>query len=207
MTKKEVYKVFVDHKPIVFLRKELCDDSAIKYKRLPKLLNELKKLMIDTSNEKPLKVRCKDPEQAFEEYFEPYRQVTAAGGIVRRKDKFMVIKRNGLWDIPKGKVEKGESIDVAAIREVEEECGIENPTIHKFLTTTFHLFNYKGKKAIKETYWYIMNYEGPKETFPQKKEGITKAKWMTLEEMLGIRGNTYGSINELLDVFEVSIES
>ena len=205
MTEKERYKVFVDHKPIVFLKKERGDEPTIKYKELPHSPDDLKVLMKDVSLEAPLVVHCKNPEEAFNEYFEPYKKITAAGGIVRRKKKYMVIKRNGLWDIPKGKVEKGEDIETGAIREIEEECGIDGPTIDKFLTSTFHIFKYKGKRAIKKTYWYTMNYEGSKETTPEEKEGITKAKWMTLEEMLDIRGKTYGSINELLDVFEASL--
>ncbi len=203
---KSLYKVFIDHKPMVFMDKESCkDEKFVKWKELPKSKNDLKPLLKESSLDQPLIIRCGNVEKAFSEYFEEYSKITAAGGIVQRKKKFLVIKRNGLWDIPKGKVEKGEDIEEGAVREIEEECGIDGPVIERFLTKTYHVFNHKGSKAIKTTYWYLMNYEGDKETTPQLKEGITKAKWMTFDEMLAIRGNTYGSINELLDVFEAQL--
>lgn len=163
---------------------------------------ELEKLMEDVSIGNPLVVCCENPRLTFDSYFEAYKKIGAAGGIVRRKDKYLVIERNGLWDIPKGKIERGEDEKTAAIREVEEECGILGPTIDCFLTTTYHVYIYKGKKVLKTTYWYAMSYDGAIQTTPQLEEGISKVEWMSLSEMLEIRSNTYGSINELLDVFE-----
>ena len=60
---------------------------------------------------------------------------------------------------------------------------------------------YKGRRAIKKTFWYLLEYEGSKLTTPEVKEGITKTKWASYEQLMAIRGKTYGSINHLLDVF------
>lgn len=202
-----MYKVFVDHTPIVFTEKKGSKGISLKidYKDIPQTRPKLKKLIKSASLENPMYVICEDVHWAFHDYFSNYRKILAGGGIVKRKKKYLVMKRNGRWDIPKGRVEHKETIERGAIREVEEECGIVGPVIERFITRTFHVFTYKGKKALKETHWYLMSYKGPKDTTPEISEGITEIKWMTLEEMLSIRGITYGSINELLDVYERSL--
>ncbi len=199
-----MYKVFVDHKPIIFVSQEDCavKPLTVKFKDLPNTREELRPLLEMVELDYPLYVCCKDVDKAFKKYFKGYKKVLAAGGIVHRKEKYLIIKRNGMWDIPKGKIERGEDREVAAIREIEEECGITGPKVEQFLTHTYHLFKYKGLDAIKTTYWYLLSYDGPKETTPQVNEGITKVKWVSFERMLSIRGKTYGSINELLDAFE-----
>ena len=200
-----MYKVFIDHKPIIFMENDGCDAkrfSVGEKKFMSASKKKLRKLMEDVSIESPLVICCKKPSVTFNSYFKGYKKIGAAGGIVHRKDKYLVIERNGLWDIPKGKIEKGEDEETAAIREVEEECGIVGPVVDRFLTTTLHVFKHKGKKALKTTHWYSMNYDGPIQTTPQLEEGISKVEWMSLSELFGIRNKTYGSINELLDVFE-----
>lgn len=199
-----MYKVFVDHKPIIFIGKQDGEgfSTSIRYMDLPKTREKLRPLLEDISLDQPLYVYCRDVESAFKSYFGRYKKIKAAGGIVRRKDKFLMIKRNGLWDIPKGKIEKGEERKEAAVREIEEECGIMGPVVEQFIKKTYHIFKYKGRDSIKTTFWYAMKYTGPKQTFPQTAEGIKKAKWVSREELLAIRGKTYGSINDLLDAFE-----
>ena len=112
-----------------------------------------------------------------------------------------MIKRKGLWDIPKGKINKKEPKEDAAIREVAEECGIDGHKITAPLVVTYHTMKFKGRWALKRTDWYMMKYKGPRKVTPQINEGITKVKWMEEEHMLAIRGRTYGSINEVLDAY------
>lgn len=199
-----MYKVFVDHKPIIFAPIPVCEgrELQVSFMNLPVNREELKRILEPASLEKPLYVSCMDTRDCFKSYFREYKKIKAAGGIVRRKEKYLIIKRNGLWDIPKGKIEKGEDRELAAVREIEEECGIRGPVVVRYITRTYHIFKYRGQDAIKTTYWYEMSYSGPKETSPQRDEGISKVKWVSLQELLGIRGKTYGSINELLNVFE-----
>ena len=127
-----------------------------------------------------------------------FRVVKAAGGVVQRKDKVLVMKRHGLWDIPKGKIEKGEGIEEAAIREVEEECGVE-VTLRDKITKTKHIYKYKGEYAIKLTHWFRMNLLSEKGLTPQLEEGITEVKWMTQEQASKL--NTYASITGLLEKY------
>ena len=93
-------------------------------------------------------------EENWEDFCSKYIMIEAAGGLVFNKDgDILMIFRNGKWDLPKGRIEKGEEIEEAAIREVEEECGIEGVILKKFLLNTYHLFIQGGEKKLKETYW------------------------------------------------------
>lgn len=203
-----MYKVFIDHKPVVFITKSEFSENfqSILYSDVHSL-KHLKELLQNCSIDHPLQVICKDDKVYFKKFFKKYVKIKAAGGIVQRKNKFLVIKRKGLWDIPKGKIDKGEDRETACVREIEEECGISGHQIVSPLCVTYHTMKYKRRNAIKKTYWYYLTYEGPKETYPQAKEGITKATFVSEEKMLGIRGNTYGSINEVLDAYCALIQT
>jgi len=112
--------------------------------------------------------------------------VTAAGGVLYEvgstPKKVLLIKRNGFWDIPKGKLEDGETIEECAVREVEEEVGVEDLSIEKFLCDTYHTYKAEGMKFGKTTHWYLMKFEDSDYKFsPEVKEGITEVKWEELE--------------------------
>jgi 8-oxo-dGTP pyrophosphatase MutT (NUDIX family) len=213
-----MYKVFIDHKPIIFVHKEdlSTEESLVEGEReslnpLTRLrskdvetLDDLKDLLKDITIDRPLYLVSKKPEKEFERLFAEYKYIEAAGGIVQRKESFLVIKRKGLWDIPKGKIDKGESAEDACVREIMEECGIDGHIITAPLVNTYHTMKWNGKRALKKTFWYMLSYDGKKATTPETKEDITEAKWMKRDEMLAIRGNTFGSINDVLDAFVLS---
>lgn len=113
--------------------------------------------------------------------------VTAAGGVLYKAGsspkKVLLIKRNGFWDIPKGKLEKDETIEECAVREVEEEVGAKDLSIEKFLCDTYHKYQADGEKYGKTTHWYLMEFDNPDYNFvPETNEGITKVKWEDLEK-------------------------
>ncbi|MCJ8290523.1 MAG: NUDIX domain-containing protein [Crocinitomicaceae bacterium] len=199
-----MYKVFVDHKPVIFIEskdvvKKQPSIKASEIVSFPKGIRLL--LRTQASIDSPLQIICDDPKESFKEFFSDFIKIKAAGGLVQRKELFLMIKRKGLWDIPKGKIEKKEDKEVAAVREVMEECGIEGHKIKVPLVVTYHTMKFKGRWALKRTDWFMMKYKGPRALTPQLNEGITKVKWMTEEHMLSIRGRTYGSINEVLDAY------
>lgn len=198
-----MYKVFIDHKPVVFTTKEelSTDKNVVKAKEITSA-EELKPFIKKASIAEPVFLISKNPKKAFKSFFESHKKIEAAGGIVKRKEKYLVIKRKGLWDIPKGRIDKGESAEHACVREIMEECGIEEQKIVGKLTETYHTMKWNGQPALKHTQWYMLTYNGPKETRPEVKEEITEAKWMTREKMMSIRKKTFGSINEVLDAFE-----
>lgn len=109
-------------------------------------------------------------------------EVLAAGGVLARArpslGEILIIKRNGFWDLPKGKVEKGETFEECAIREVEEETGMKNPEIESFLCKTYHEFTREDTLYGKTTYWYSMKSIEPENLVPQVNEGITDIIWV-----------------------------
>jgi len=125
--------------------------------------------------------------------------IEAAGGLVRNKEgKWLFIYRNGKWDLPKGKIEKKEKIKTAAIREVEEECGISKLKIVKELSPTYHTYSLEEKMVLKRTYWFEMTCADTSPLVPQTEEGISDVKWFNLEEVQQALKNTYGSIKEVV---------
>jgi 8-oxo-dGTP pyrophosphatase MutT (NUDIX family) len=122
-------------------------------------------------------------ESCFRSFFKNYDWIEAAGGIVKRNDCFLFIKRNGVWDLPKGKIESNEKPKKAAVREIHEECGIIAENIGELIIETYHVYEYKGKNTIKKTYWYDFEYDGKAKLVPQTEEGITKVEWLKRKQL------------------------
>lgn len=126
--------------------------------------------------------------------------IEAAGGRVRNASgQTLLIFRNGKWDLPKGKIDKGESPEEAALREVEEECGIGGLTIVRPLEPTFHTYIYNEKLVLKKTYWYEMRCTDKRPLVPQTEEGITEVIWADAEKVKEAMRNTYRSIGEVME--------
>jgi len=128
-----------------------------------------------------------------------FKVIEAAGGLVKnKKGEYLFIFRNGKWDLPKGKIEKGEGIKEAAIREVEEECGIGKLKIGKELESTYHTYELNGKSILKRTYWFEMSCADESKLVPQTEEGITEVKWLSKNDLQQVFENTFESIKEVL---------
>lgn len=125
--------------------------------------------------------------------------IKAAGGLVKNEaGEYLFIFRNGKWDLPKGKIEKGESIKEAAVREVEEECGITVSKLGKEICKTYHVYTLKGEVVLKKTYWFKMKCAGSEKLKPQKEEGITDVRWFKKGHVEAIEKNTFPSIMDVL---------
>lgn len=128
-----------------------------------------------------------------------FKVIEAAGGLVKNNEgKWLFIYRNDKWDLPKGKIEKGESTKTAAVREVEEECGIGGLSIVKELPSTFHTYVLNDKNILKRTYWFNMNCSDTSELVPQTEEGITDVRWLGKNDLEMVVNNTYPSILQVL---------
>jgi len=135
----------------------------------------------------------------FEEFKACFTYVDAAGGLVIRDDgKFLIMKRDGLWDLPKGKLERGESPEIAALREVEEETGLSDLKITNPLLSTFHTYQITDDMHLKKTKWYEMRYSGNGDPVPEEKENITEILWVQPGNTDFIRKNTYASVLDVL---------
>lgn len=137
--------------------------------------------------------------------------ITAAGGVVFRYGKeeeepqILMIFRNNHWDLPKGKLEPGESIAMCAAREVAEEVGSHMPAIVSYLDKTYHEYEEKGVLMGKTTYWYAMIFTKAEQFVPQKEEGIEKVEWVSVHKAIEQAG--YKNLKDILQVFQDSKKS
>ena len=129
---------------------------------------------------------------------ETFRMAPAAGGVVVKDGKFVSIVRKGIPDLPKGHIEKGETPEVAALREVEEETGIGKLHIIKELPSTWHCYLEHDEWTLKRTYWYLMESKETIQPKPQAEEGITEIKLIGNEGIEDFLKNTFRSISEIL---------
>jgi len=143
---------------------------------------------------------CKSVNKTFKEFCKRYKYIEAAGGLVMNdKGKVLMIHRLGVWDLPKGKLDKGETPRKAAIREVEEECGIGKLKIIKSLPPTYHIYTLNGKRILKKTFWFKMISTDSKKPIPQTEENIDEVCWMSKTKMKRLNPkNTYRSILDVL---------
>lgn len=137
-------------------------------------------------------------------YIMQLRIIQAGGGLVlNEQNELLFIYRRGSWDLPKGKVDSGETIEACALREVEEETGVGNLTLVDFLGITQHQYfdPYLQEEVIKESHWYIMTVKGVPALIPQTEEDITDIKWVPLAEVNALIANAYASIKEIIGLF------
>ncbi|MDR0970376.1 MAG: NUDIX domain-containing protein [Lentimicrobiaceae bacterium] len=127
-----------------------------------------------------------------------FRFVEAAGGVVFVDKKMLAIVRHGILDLPKGHLEKDETISEGAIREVIEETAINDLTIFETLPTTYHCYKQKGKWELKKTYWYAMKTSQRSGFVPQYSEGITTIQFFDWSQISEFLKNTYRSLGDTL---------
>lgn len=191
-----MYKVFIENKPIFFhFNSQSSQDFELEK------IWEMIHLFLKNDQER-LEIKLRN-EAEFNQVFALHKYIEAAGGMVRKENAYLFILRNGVWDIPKGKLEKGETPELAAVREIEEECGLVEPVIVSYLINTLHTYLHKGKQVLKRTYWYLLD-EGEKKSnlIPQVEEGITELEYVKLEDFDKIQKNTYGSIIDVMDALK-----
>lgn len=126
--------------------------------------------------------------------------IYAGGGLVRNAaGDFLMIYRNGRWDLPKGKQEVGEAIETCALREVCEECGLDLGELRlgRFLVETSHNYRQNGELLLKRTSWFAMEYGGSGLLVPQVIEGITRAEWVAAEAVAALLEGSYPTISEV----------
>lgn len=129
-----------------------------------------------------------------------FRIIKAAGGVVYKDGKVLMIHRLGKWDLPKGKVEAKESVSLGAIREVEEECNIK-VALNEKVCTTWHTYTTKEQSILKKTVWYHMDCLDDSKMKPQVEEGIDEVKWMNKKEVDVAMYNAFRSITHVYKKF------
>ena len=136
--------------------------------------------------------------ERFESFSAGMNLISAAGGLVwTPTGEVLMIFRNRKWDLPKGKLEEGETIAECAVREVEEECSISGVQLREFICDTYHLYKLGDNWAIKQTSWFDMSHSGQGRQVPQRIEGITKVRWVPREDLAPYLAETYNTIRDV----------
>lgn len=193
-----MYTIYVGDKPII-LTTEIKKETDFK----SYLLNSVNiGKVIKTLNKTDLKavhLIHKNEDKLLKKFLKLLPNVVAGGGkVYNANNEILFIYRNDKWDLPKGKAERKETIEETAIREVEEETGVEGLKITKTLPTTYHIFKRNGKHRIKVTYWFEMKTDFEGELLPQIKEGITQVKWLDYKASQKALENSYANIRILV---------
>lgn len=197
------YKIFYDDRFVVLTDKitksfEKNEGLFYKYQKKEELI-ELLDAFARFNHHQSLYVLHTSPDEILNIVKSFFTVVEAAGGIVRRKDgKLLAIFRRGKWDLPKGKVEKGEFYKQTALREVQEECGLKNIDVKKSLADTYHTYSEGDKKILKRTVWFEMYLHGDEQPVVQTEEGITDYMWFDYQTVSEVMKNTFESLKETI---------
>ncbi len=199
-----MYKVFTSDKLIILTTdptefSDKPDSTVIEAGSRKKIKEAYSDFINDHYSQTLILYNNQNLERLLDEFISHFWYVEAAGGMVYNSlgDR-LFIYRFGKWDLPKGKIEKNETHSEAALREVHEETGLQEVSIVEEISSTFHIFDFKGKKVLKRTYWFKMTFTGTAEPKPQLEEDITKAIWVAKDKMNMILQNTYASLKTIL---------
>ncbi|MEP6701182.1 MAG: NUDIX hydrolase [Bacteroidota bacterium] len=143
-------------------------------------------------------------EELKKAFYKKFTLVIAAGGLVQNEKKeILLIFRKGKWDLPKGKLDKGEKLEDCAVREVEEETGLRKVKLLSPLTITYHTYPEGARFICKESHWYNMKVSGEQKLVPQTEEDIHEIKWVKADELHNYKKNTFPSVVDVLQLFAV----
>ena len=198
-----MYKVFFNQKLILLTTDIISpgEDSPFFYVKFTN-----KKFVVQMLKSKKVKMLYlyhSKEDKLWYYFLSMFKLIEAAGGLVRnlKTNHFLFIFRNKKWDLPKGRINKNEEVQIAAIREVEEETGVENLTITKPLNTTYHIFKRNRKYRLKKTFWYLMETDYNGELTPETKEGIEKAIWIDKKLIVSLKSEMYQNINLIISKY------
>lgn len=191
--------VYIGNFRVIFSNKVISEQPTAGFSEQLKLINEIVSLIFAGNIPRDYELGSHDSEKLFHEFSSHFEWVEAAGGVVcNNRGDFLFIQRFGIWDLPKGKVESGETFEEAALREVSEETGIDQLTIVSALPDSFHIYKEKQRFIIKHTSWYLMDSLSNVPLTPQVNEQITRAVWLSRNEGHSAIGASYRSLNETL---------
>lgn len=202
-----MYKIYINETPLYL--KDAAEVSEndrpdelnllARYGGQTKLLLSYIDMLEKTRRFDSVTLYAKDYDQLVSDFFSLYKLVEAAGGVVYNpSNAVLFIYRRGFWDLPKGKIDQGETIAEAAVREVCEETGVGNLELGAELMQGYHTYKEKdGRRMLKRTYWFAMKTTDMTLT-PQAEEGIELATWMTLSAFFSESRKVYRNILDLL---------
>jgi len=198
-----MYKVFFNDRNI-YLDDNLPDMSKVgndyvcAFENVTDLKPQLKQFL-EPEKTGNLYIYHYNQESLFKTFSQCFTNIAAGGGLVKNsRGEILVIFRRGIWDLPKGKTEPGETMEQTALREVEEECGLKGIELGEFLRSTYHIYEQDNKFILKTTDWYSMTYSGKSDPVPAIGEEITDVSWVASSGLDEIYSNTFPSIIGLI---------
>ena len=176
------------HNPTVLLMDEITHGMV------HTAMHEIKKPEISA-----IVISAEDIGQLKTFFFKHFTIIQAAGGLVENeKGEWLIIFRRGKWDLPKGKMDEGETPEETAIREVMEETGLQDVILSNHILDTYHIYTEYGKQILKETFWYKMKVSGEQSITPQTEEDIEQVKWIKASEWNLYENESYAAIREVM---------
>ena len=197
-----MHKIYFEKRCIIICDpsdQALADPNSIEFHSGNKLdLHTLVNMFKASESLSRIYIPSADTDGTYKSLCMEFREVNAAGGLVsNRRGDYLLISRGGLWDLPKGHQEAGEDISVTALREVQEETGVEALELRNLICITDHCYLRNGVWHLKHTWWYDMLYTDPVDLTPQREEDISKAAWVAKSSLPPYLKNTYPSIIEV----------
>ena len=197
-----MHKIYFEKRCIMICTPDdqaLSDPNAIMFKPGESMdIHDLVGMVETSGSLQRICIPGEDTEDTYRRICSEFKEVNAGGGLVsNRRGDYLLISRNGLWDLPKGHQDPGEPIEVTALREVQEETGIEDLELRGLICITDHCYRRDGIWHLKHTWWYDMLYMDPTDLTPQKEEDISKAAWVAKSSLPPFLLNTYPSIAEV----------
>ncbi|MFC0427142.1 NUDIX hydrolase [Chryseobacterium scophthalmum] len=197
-----MYKVFVNEKKLLISKNPENLEKVLNYESFTTL--EIALDLLQNTSTSELNVYGEQIDEIWKEFRKLFRIIEAAGGIVNKPNgDTLFIRRLGKWDLPKGKMEKGESREESAIREIEEETNLQNVELRDFINTTYHIYiERNGDRVLKHTHWFEMFFDGEDTSKPQLEEGITEVAWKNTTQIENeVFPNTFQNIKLIINEF------
>lgn len=200
-----MYKVFFNDKFVLLTDKYEFDilKKGVLYFRYEDFeeIHFVIELLLESPLVDAVVIYDKNVESVWTDFRTHFKEIDAAGGLVSNSNnELLLIHRNGLWDLPKGKLEINELATEGALREVEEECGITDLSLGNKITTSYHVYAMKGEKILKRTFWYSMASDQT-EFVPQGEEGIDRVEWVKTKNLHWDKYPTYASIKDVVQEY------
>jgi 8-oxo-dGTP pyrophosphatase MutT (NUDIX family) len=201
------YKIYINESPLILTQtSDLDDETAFerslihaKYRGKPKMLINYIELLEKNKHHDGIIIQADDVRQLWRDFKSLYFYIKAGGGLVINPfGKVLLIFRRGVWDLPKGKQDPGETLAETAVREVYEETGLSDLQLLERLDNGYHCYLMSKQRTLKRTRWYLMQTQSPNQLVLQKEEGIQDAAWFDPKEIPSLHMPMYNNIRDVL---------
>lgn len=201
------YKIYINESPLIFTQTaDLDDETAFErslihavYRGKPKMLLNYIELLEKNKHHEGIIIQTDNLPQLWRDFKSFYHYIKAGGGLVINQfGKVLLIFRRGVWDLPKGKQDPGETLAQTALREVREETGLTDLKLVEKLNNGYHCYLMSKQRTLKRTRWYLMQTQTPTQLILQKEEGIQDAAWFDPRELPRLNMPMYNNIRDVL---------